>query len=27
MQVESSIEQIRMVDEFLSMSEGGDVAA
>ncbi len=27
MQVESSAEQIRMVDEFLSMSEGGDVAA
>ena len=27
MQVESSTEQIRMVDEFLSMFEGGDVAA
>jgi len=27
MQVESSAEQIRMVDEFLSVSEGGDVAA
>jgi len=27
MQVESSTEQIRMVDEFLSMSEGGDIAA
>ncbi len=27
MQVESSTEQIRMVGEFLSMSEGGDIAA